>query len=104
MIRFLIVIGVFLCKQCLLNLFTFKRRLQDRSGFQGKEQLLSVLAKGTALFQGHNKLADESSSVTNVIVLVILRQVEDVLSKQFSLQVAQETKDMMMKWVILFPT
>lgn len=73
-------------KEAKTKVFTFKRRLEDRSWFEGEEQLLSVLAESAALLGGNNELTDEACPVTDVVVLVILCQVEDILSQELSLQ------------------
>lgn len=51
----------------------------------GQEELLGILVEGPALLGGHNELADEASPVTDVIILVILGQVEDVLGQELAL-------------------
>lgn len=51
----------------------------------GQEELLGILVEGPALLSGHDELADEASPVTDVIILVVLGQVEDVLGQQLAL-------------------
>lgn len=68
-----------------INGFTFKWRLQHRCRFEGQEQLFSVLAERPALLSGHDELADEPCTVADVVVLIVLGQVENVLSQQFGL-------------------
>jgi len=52
----------------------------------GQEELLGVLVECPTLLSGHNELADEASPVTDVIILVVLGQVEDVLGQQLALR------------------
>lgn len=65
---------------------TFKRRLEDRCGFEGQEQLFRVLAERPALLGGHDELADETGAVADVVVLIVLGQVQNVLRQQFGLR------------------
>lgn len=65
---------------------TFKRRLEDRCRFEGEKQLLGVLAESPALLRGHNELANEARPITDVVVLVVLGQVENILRQQFGLR------------------
>ena len=65
---------------------TFKWRFEDGRRLKGQEQLLGILAEGTTLVSGHDELADEACPVANVIVLVVLGQVQHVLSEQFCLR------------------
>lgn len=65
---------------------TFKRRLEDRCGLEGEEQLFSVLAERPALLGGHDELADETGAVADVVVLIVLGQVQNVLRQQFGLR------------------
>lgn len=51
----------------------------------GQEELLGILIEGPALLSGHDELADEASPVTDVVILVVLGQVEDVLGQQLAL-------------------
>lgn len=64
---------------------TFKRRLQDWCGFEGEEQLFSVLAERPALLRRHDELADETGAVADVVVLIVLGQVQNILRQQFGL-------------------
>lgn len=64
---------------------TFKRRLQHRCRFEGEEEFLSVFAERSALLSGHDELPNEPSPVPDVVVLVVLGQVENILSQQLSL-------------------
>ena len=74
---------------------TLKRRLEDWRGFEGEEQLLGVLAEGSALIGGHDELADEAGTVTDVIVLVVFSQVQHVLSQQLGLSEEEEKNNRM---------
>lgn len=65
---------------------TFKRRLQDGGGLERKEKLLGVFAESAALIGGNNQLADEAGTISDVIVLIIFRQVQYILRQQFSLK------------------
>lgn len=51
----------------------------------GQEELLGIFIEGPALLSGHDELADETSPVADVVVLVILGQVEDILGQQLAL-------------------
>lgn len=64
---------------------TFKRRLEHRCRFEGEEEFLSVFAERSALLSGHDELANETCPVPDVIILVILGQVENILSQQLGL-------------------
>lgn len=50
-----------------------------------QEELLGIFVEGPTLLGGHNELADEASTVTDVVILVVLGQVEHVLSQQLAL-------------------
>lgn len=68
-----------------MTLCTFKRRLEHRCRFEGEEQFLSVFAERSALLGGHDELANETRPVPDVVILVILGQVENILSQQLGL-------------------
>lgn len=67
------------------DLCTFKWRLEDWCRFEGEEQFLCILAECPTLLGGHDELANEACPITDVIVLVILGQVENILCQQFGL-------------------
>lgn len=69
---------------------TFEGRLQHRGWLEGQEQLLGVLAERATLVSGYDELPDEASPVSDIIVLVVLGQVEHVLSQQLGLYGTQE--------------
>lgn len=74
------------CDQALLNgSCTFKWRLEDWCGFEGEEQFLSVLAERSTLLGGHDELANETRPITDVVILVVFGQVENILRQQFGL-------------------
>lgn len=78
-----------LCQHIIIcdnNHHTFKRRLEHWCGLEGEEQLFSVLAERPALLSGHNELADEARTVTDVIILIVFGQVENILRQQFGLR------------------
>lgn len=72
---------------------TFERRLENRRRFEGEEQFLSVLAEGPTLFDGHDELTNEACTVTNVVVLVVFGQVEDILCQKLGLQEGERGDD-----------
>lgn len=53
---------------------------------------MGVLAERSVLVIGHNELADESRAVSDVIVLVIFPQVQNVLGQQLGLDVGRDRK------------
>ena len=71
---------------CVGTLLTFEGRLKDGRRLQRQDQLLGVLAERPALVRGHDELADEARPVPDVVVLVVLGQVQDVLSEQLGLR------------------
>lgn len=64
---------------------TFKRRLEHRCRFEGEEEFLSIFAEHSALLGGHDELPNKTSPVPNVVILVVLGQVENILSQQLGL-------------------
>lgn len=76
-----------------MKTFTFKWRLQDGGRLECKEKLLGVFVKSTALISGHNELADKAGTISNVIVLIIFRQVQYILCQQFSLKDRKKRKE-----------
>lgn len=71
---------------------TFKRRLEHRCRFEGEEEFLSVFAESAALLSGHDELANETRTVPDVVILVILGQVENILSQQLGLRKKKNKK------------
>lgn len=69
---------------------TFVGRLEDRCWFGRQQNAVGVLAERSVLVIGHNELADESRAVSDVIVLVIFPQVQNVLGQQLSLDGRKE--------------
>lgn len=64
---------------------TFERRLEHRRRFEGEEEFLSIFAERSALLGGHDELANETRPVPDVVILVVLGQVENILSQQLGL-------------------
>lgn len=77
-------------KQSSSFVFTFKRRLQYRCRFKGKEKLLGVFTQGSTFICGDNELTDEPCTVSDVVVLVILCQVEHILRKKLGLNIKRK--------------
>lgn len=71
---------------------TFEGRLQNRSRFGSHQDPTSVFAQGSALLIWNNQLTNEPCTVSDVIVLIVLAQVQYVLSQQFRLYERKEDK------------
>lgn len=69
---------------------TFEGRLQNRSRFGSHQDPTGVFAQGSALLIWNNQLTNEPCSVSDVIVLIVLAQVQYVLSQQFRLYERKE--------------
>lgn len=77
---------------CVNMLPTFESRLQNRSRFGSHQDPTSVFAQGSALLVWDNQLTNEPCSVSDVIVLIVLAQVQYVLSQQFCLYTRKKDK------------
>lgn len=75
----------------VLSAFTFECRLQDGSRFGRHQDAASVFAQGSALLVRNDQLTNEPCSVSDVIILIILAQVQNVLSQQLRLCEREET-------------
>lgn len=64
---------------------TFEGRLQHGSRFGGQEDASGVLVERSALLVGDYQLSYEASPVSDVVVLVVFAEVEDVLGQQLGL-------------------
>jgi len=95
---------------------TFEPGLEYRRRFSGQEYFLGVFSEGATgrrcVFVGtgrrrHDELAKEASAVANVVVLVVLGQVEHVLTQQPSLlrvryrQLGGEVQNLQLHYVLL---
>lgn len=69
---------------------TFESGLEDRRRLGGQQDAAGVLVEGAALLAGHNQLSDEARPVSNVVVLVVFAEVENVLGQQLGLGVEGE--------------
>lgn len=69
---------------------TFEGRLQHRSRFGGQQDAPGVLVEGAAFLAGHDQLPDEARAVSDVVVLVVSAQVQDVLGQQLGLRAERE--------------
>jgi len=82
------------------EILTFELRVEHRSGFLSKEDLLGVLGEHTALLGRQDELAQESRPVAYVVILVVLGEVKDVLTQEVGLfvvgdaQLGREVQDL----------
>lgn len=64
---------------------TFEGRLEHRGWFGGQQDAPSVLVEGAALLVWHDQLSYEASAVSDVVVLIVFTEVQDVLGQQLGL-------------------
>lgn len=72
---------------------TFEGGLEHRGRFGRQKDASSVLVEGAALLAGHYQLSDEARSVSDVVVLVVFAEVQDVLGQQLGLVEDDKDKD-----------
>ena len=88
-------------------LLTFELRGEHGGGFGGQEDLLGVLGESSALVSGQHQGAQEAHAVTDVVVLVVLGEVEHVLTQQPRLfgvgdaQLGRQVEDLQLDDVLL---
>ncbi len=62
------------------------------AGLSARKSFLAYLLRAPLLSVGTNELADKAGTISNVIVLIIFRQVQYILCQQFSLKDRKERK------------